>query len=158
MPEDVRVEAAALLDDPNLLTRVSADIGALGVVGEKANRLILYLVGTSAQLPRPLAVITRGGSSSGKSYLGEQVSRLIPPEVVLRATSLTPNALYYFPPGHLRHRFVLAGERSRRAERQREQREREQRARGHDRRAGEETALAHAIRSWTTLPNTSVKR
>jgi hypothetical protein len=38
---------------------------------------------------------------------------LFPPEVVLNATSLTTNALYYFPPDTLRHRFVVAGERSR---------------------------------------------
>ncbi|VTR95140.1 Phage/plasmid primase, P4 family, C-terminal domain protein OS=Singulisphaera acidiphila (strain ATCC BAA-1392 / DSM 18658 / VKM B-2454 / MOB10) GN=Sinac_4213 PE=4 SV=1 [Gemmata massiliana] len=67
MPGDVRAEAEAeaLLNDPNLLDRVSEAIGALGVVGEGRNRLILYLTGTSAQLPRPLAVITRGASSSG---------------------------------------------------------------------------------------------
>jgi hypothetical protein len=33
--------------------------------------------------------------------------------VALHATSLTTNALYYFPPGALRYRFVVAGERSR---------------------------------------------
>ncbi|VTR95139.1 Marine sediment metagenome DNA, contig: S01H1_S12690 (Fragment) OS=marine sediment metagenome GN=S01H1_43143 PE=4 SV=1 [Gemmata massiliana] len=42
------------------------------------------------------------------------MSRLFPPEVVLRATNLTTNALFYFPPGFLRHRWVVAGERSRR--------------------------------------------
>jgi hypothetical protein len=95
------------------LERVAADIGKLGVVGEKVNRTILYLVGTSAQLPRPLAAITRGSSSSGKTFLSERVSLLFPPEVALHATSLTTNSLYYFPPGTLRHRFVVAGERSR---------------------------------------------
>jgi hypothetical protein len=33
--------------------------------------------------------------------------------VVLYATSLTTNALYYFEPGTLRHRWIVAGERSR---------------------------------------------
>lgn len=113
MPADVLAEAEERLRDPDLLNRVSTDIRALGVVGEKNNRQILYLVGTSAQLPRPLAVIFRGASSSGKSFLGEQVSRLFPPEVVLRATRLTTNALYHFRPGTLRHRMIVAGERSR---------------------------------------------
>jgi hypothetical protein len=113
MPDEVRGEAEALLSDPKLLERVSADIRALGVVGEKENGLILYLVGTSAQLPRPLAAITRGSSSSGKSFVTEQVATLFPPEVVLHATSLTTNSLYYFKPGTLCHRWVVAGERSR---------------------------------------------
>jgi hypothetical protein len=98
-PPDLLAEAEALLCDPNLLKRASADIEALGLVGEENNRKLMYLVGTSAQLARPLAVITRGASSSGKSFVTEQVSRLFPPEVVLNATSLTTNALDYFSPG-----------------------------------------------------------
>ena len=114
MPQEVRTEAEEFLRDPRLLERVAEDITALGVVGENENKLILYLVGTSAQLPRPLAAITRGASSSGKSFLTEQVAKMFPPEVVLNATSLTTNALYYFESGTLRHRWVVAGERSRR--------------------------------------------
>jgi hypothetical protein len=113
MPADVRGEAGRLLDDPDLLRRVAADIGAAGVAGEARLALTLYLAGTSAQLPKPLAVIVRGPSSSGKSYVLQCVAGLFPPEVVLHATSLTANALYYFPPVTLRHRFVVAGERSR---------------------------------------------
>jgi hypothetical protein len=64
-------------------------------------------------LSKPLAAIGRGASSSGKSFLCERVSRLFPPEVVLHATGMTTNALYYFEPGTLRHRFIVAGERSR---------------------------------------------
>ncbi|NMC19938.1 MAG: hypothetical protein GYA33_05895, partial [Thermogutta sp.] len=55
----------------------------------------------------------QGPSSSGKSFVLDRVADLFPPEAVLRATALTTNALYYLPPGSLRHRFVVAGERSR---------------------------------------------
>lgn len=113
MPEHARAAAESLLRDPKLLEHVSNDITSLGVVGENNNKLILYLVGTSTQLPRPLAAIVRGASSSGKSFLTEKVASLFPPEVVLYATSLTTNALYYFPSGALRHQWIVAGERSR---------------------------------------------
>ena len=113
MPPDALAEADVLLADPNLLKRVVTDIEAVGVVGERRLAATLYLVGSSVQLPKPLAAIVRGSSSSGKSYIVETVASLFPPEVVLRATSLTTNALYYFPPGTLRHRFIVAGERSR---------------------------------------------
>ncbi|NMC19575.1 MAG: hypothetical protein GYA33_04075, partial [Thermogutta sp.] len=53
----------------------------------------------------------QGPSSSGKSFVLDRVADLFPPEAVLRATALTTNALYYLPPGSLRHRFVVAGER-----------------------------------------------
>jgi hypothetical protein len=113
MPDDVRLEAEAFLADPKLLERIIEDIKRQGVVGERRNALTIYIAGVSAQLPKPLSIIARGSSSSGKSYMISRIADLFPPEVVLNATSLTTNALYYFPPGSLRHRFVVAGERSR---------------------------------------------
>jgi hypothetical protein len=113
MPEDIRKEAEKLLTNPNLLNRLTADIEIMSVVGEELTAKLVYLIGTSAQLPRPLSGIIRGPSSSGKSHILQRVSELFPPEVILAATSITTNALYYFKPGTLRHRFVVAGERSR---------------------------------------------
>lgn len=113
MPADIRHEAERRLHAKDLLESIGEDIERLGVVGEQNNRLIIYLVGTSAQLARPLAVIVSGSSSSGKSFLCERVSRLFPPEVVMQATGMTTNALYYFEKGTLSHRFIVAGERSR---------------------------------------------
>lgn len=113
MPEDVRAEAAALLDDPRLIERIVADVQKRGVVGERRNALTIYLAGVSAQLPKPLSLIMRGVTASGKSFIVNCVAELFPPEVVLLATSLTTNALYYFTPGTLRHRWIVGGERSR---------------------------------------------
>jgi hypothetical protein len=113
MPADVRADAEALLSDPRLARRVCEDVRRAGVVGEQKLALALYLVGTSAQLRKPLAAIVRGPSTSGKSFVVDRVAGFFPAEVLLRATSLTSQALYYFPPGSLRHRFVVAGERSR---------------------------------------------
>jgi hypothetical protein len=113
MPEDIRAEAERRLHSKDLLESIGDDIERLGIVGEENNRLIIYLVGTSAQLVRPLAVIVSGTSSSGKSFLCEGVSRLFPPEVVLNTTGMTTNALYYVENGTLTHRWIVAGERSR---------------------------------------------
>ena len=52
-------EALELLKDPSFLFRVSEEIEALGVVGEKRNRLILFLAMLTAQLTRP-SVWSRG--------------------------------------------------------------------------------------------------
>lgn len=113
MSEDLRAEAASLLENPELLRRISKDIESQGIVGEARLALTIYLVGVSAQLARPISAIVRGSSSSGKSYVTARVAGLFPPEVVLYATSLTTNSLYYAPPGILRHRWIVAGERSR---------------------------------------------
>ena len=45
------------IKDPQLIKQVSDDIGKLGVVGELGNRLLVYLVGTSVQLNRPLSAM-----------------------------------------------------------------------------------------------------
>jgi hypothetical protein len=113
MPEVVRIEARTLLDAPNLMQRVVEDIAALGVAGEKELAATVYLVGTSRLLPSPLAAIVQGPTSSGKSYVVKRAASLFPPEAIITATQLTPQALFYMQPGGLVHRFVVTGERSR---------------------------------------------
>ena len=113
MPAAVRAEAAAMLESPDLLQRVVADIGAMGVAGEKELAATVYLVGVSRLLRRPLAAIVQGPSSSGKSYVVEKVSNLFPAEVLVRAHQMTPQALFHLEAGSLKNRFVVAGERSR---------------------------------------------
>jgi hypothetical protein len=113
MPEAVRTRARTILDDPQLVKNIVDDIGRLGVAGEKELAATIYLVGTSRLLGKPLAAIVQGPSSSGKSYLIEQVATLFPPEAIVYATQMTPQALFHMKPGSLIHRFVVAGERSR---------------------------------------------
>ncbi len=113
MPEDVRAEARAMLEDAELFKRVVKDVELLGVAGERELVATIYLVGVSRLLPKPLAGIVQGPSSTGKSYVIEQVSGLFPPEAVVQATQMTPQALFHMKPGSLMHRFVVAGERSR---------------------------------------------
>ena len=92
---EVRAEAERLLADRELIDRIGADIESVGVAGEDDLRLTLYLVGTSRLLPRPLAAIVQGQSSSGKSYTVERVASLFPPEAVVLATQMTPQALFH---------------------------------------------------------------
>ena len=113
MPDELRVKLEDILKSRDLLRWIVAGIEAVGVAGEHLLALTIYLTGTSRLLEHPLAVIVQGPSSSGKSYVIERVARLFPVEAVLMATDITPNALYYLPPGELEHRFVVAGERSR---------------------------------------------
>lgn len=85
----------------------------LGVAGEDELVVAIYIIGTSRLLKKPLAGLTMGQSSAGKSYVINMVSRLFPDEAVLRAHQISPKALQYLEPGSLIHCFVVAGERSR---------------------------------------------
>lgn len=113
MPESAREQARTMLESPDLMTHVVADIGTVGVAGEKELAAAVYLIGVSRLLRKPLAAIVQGPSSSGKSFVVESVGRLFPPESVTTATQMTPQALYHLKPGRLKHRFVVAGERRR---------------------------------------------
>ncbi|MCC7476720.1 MAG: hypothetical protein IT425_15125 [Pirellulales bacterium] len=113
MPGHVRDDARATLESPDLMKTIIDDVAAIGVAGERELVATIYLVGTSRLLPRPLAAIVQAPSSSGKSYVVEKVASLFPPEAVIHATAMTAQSLYYLEPGALRHKFIVAGERSR---------------------------------------------
>ena len=113
MPADIRASAAQLLESADLMKRIIDDVAALGVAGEKELIETTYLCGTSRLLRKPLALIAQGPSSSGKSHCVATAARCFPPEVVIVATQLTPQSLFYLDPGSLEHRFVVVGERSR---------------------------------------------
>jgi hypothetical protein len=112
-PPEVKEAAMAMLRDPELINRILDDIATIGVSGEEHLAMIVYMVGTSRKLADPLSLIVKGPTASGKSYVPSKTGTLMPPESVVRATQLTPQALYHMPPGSLRNKLVLAGERSR---------------------------------------------
>jgi hypothetical protein len=112
-PAEIRDEAEELLQDPNLMKRICDDIALVGVAGERTLTATLYLVGTSRLLGKPLSAIVRGSSSSGKSYTLEAVASLFPPEAVIHAQQMTPQALFHMESGSLVHKWIVAGERSR---------------------------------------------
>jgi hypothetical protein len=113
MSAEVRAGAADLLQSPDLLERIIEDVEGQGVAGELQLAAVLYLSGTSRLLDNPVSTRVKGPSSSGKTHVIRKVAGLFPPEAVLRANSITPQALYYLEAGSLRHRWVVAGERSR---------------------------------------------
>lgn len=112
-PQEIIDEANALLGRPDLVKQIADDIEGVGVAGERELAVTIYLIGVSRLLSRPLAGIIRGSSSSGKSYIVEKAATLFPPESLIHATQMTPQALFHMRPGALQHRWVVAGERSR---------------------------------------------
>ncbi len=113
LPKNVRDQAEAMLDDPNLLRRISDDMTLIGIAGERMLAMIIFLVGVSRLLLKPLAAIISGHTSTGKSFIAETISRLFPPESLILANRITPQALFHMRPGSLKHRWVVGGERSR---------------------------------------------
>lgn len=107
MTEAERLEALQYLKSEKLLRNTLQDIAASGIVGETGNSLIAYLAYTSRKRERPLHIMCLGASGSGKTYLQEKVSRLIPEEDRIEITSLSDNALYYFGREELKGKLIL---------------------------------------------------
>lgn len=82
------------LKKPNLLQRTSQLIQLSGIVGETTNSLIAYLVYCTRKQHSPLHVMFLGSSGSGKTYLQERISELVPEEEKIEITQITENELY----------------------------------------------------------------
>jgi DNA primase len=102
-----REAAISELKKPGLLQRTAHMIQQSGIVGEATNSLIAYLVYCTRKQPIPLHVMFLGASGSGKTWLQEKVSELIPQEDKIEITQITENALYYFKQHELQNKLIL---------------------------------------------------
>ncbi|MDE9484259.1 toprim domain-containing protein, partial [Xenorhabdus bovienii] len=107
---DERAAALALLQDPNLTARITADLAACGVVGESTNLLAGYLAAVSRKLPKPLAVLIQSSSAAGKSSLMEAVLNLIPEEERIQYSAMTGQSLFYLGETNLQHKILAIAE------------------------------------------------
>jgi len=107
MTEEERAEAIKYLKRKKLLRNTLQDITKSGIVGETNNSLIAYLAYTSRKRSKPLHIMCLGASGTGKTYLQEKVSELMPEEDKIEITSLSDNAFYYFGREELKHKLIL---------------------------------------------------
>ena len=107
LTEQRQQKAINYLKAPKLMERTNQDIGKTGMIGEENNRILMYLVFTSRLRDQPLHVISLGASGTGKTYLQEKVSELIPEQDKLEITILSENAFYYFDRKELKNKLVL---------------------------------------------------
>ena len=111
MSEGERLEALQWLRQPDLKDRLLRDMEALGYVGEEQAKLLVYLIGVSRKLPKPLSGIIISQSGVGKSSLTEILEQLLPPEDVLKFTRVTSQALIYMTDNLLKGKAIIVEER-----------------------------------------------
>lgn len=100
-------ELQKLLQSKNLYKKLNELIGKTGVVGEEKNRLIMWTVFTSRLTANPLHIICLGASGTGKTYLQEKISELIPKQHKVIITTGTENALYYVGKHEYKNKLVI---------------------------------------------------
>jgi energy-coupling factor transporter ATP-binding protein EcfA2 len=82
------------LKKPKLMERFNALIGQAGIVGEENNRLLLFAIASSYQMPDTLHALIQGSSGSGKTRLLRTICELMPNEHTKRYTRVTDNSFY----------------------------------------------------------------
>jgi hypothetical protein len=107
LTETEKREALEYLQSKDLLKQTALDITRSGIVGEKVNSLIAWLTYTSRKRARPLHLMCLGASGTGKTYLQERVSQLMPEEERIEITALSENAFYYFGQEELKHKLIV---------------------------------------------------
>ena len=111
LTDEQKLEALEFLQAPNLVSRLQADMEALGYVGETKGKLLAYLVGLSRKLENPLSAIIRSQSGAGKSGLSNMVGLLTPPEEVVHYSRVSAHALAYAPKDAFKRKLLLMEER-----------------------------------------------
>jgi predicted transcriptional regulator len=107
LTEAEHTEAQQFLSTPELMQRTSEAIKQSGLIGEENNALLMYTIFTSRKREHPLHIVSLGSSGTGKTYLQEKVSELIPDEDKEEITSLSENAFYYFGKTELKNKLIL---------------------------------------------------
>lgn len=82
-------------EHPKILYDVVEFTSRHGLVREKRNRCLLYLMFTSRKMANPISGIGKGDSASGKSHLASTILKMFPDEDVREFTRITAAALEY---------------------------------------------------------------
>ena len=106
-PERVKT-AVNVMQRKDYLTSILPDLLAkTGVVGERNNSIILWNVYATRKQQDPLHVICLGASGTGKTFLQEKITDLIPEEDKVSGTAISENALYYAQDLNLKNKLFI---------------------------------------------------
>jgi hypothetical protein len=96
MSEAEQTAAKNYLSAKNLSKNLQNDLKNIGILGEDANSLILFLSMASHKYQNPFSVLCFAKSGTGKSYLLQKLSSCMPKTSYSFHTQISENALYYF--------------------------------------------------------------
>ena len=90
-----RVAPERLLTSPMFFTECLDALRRTGLIGERKNALVLYLLGTSRLLPRPINAYVKGHSATGKNFLVAKVLDLFPESSFVEISAASDKAWHY---------------------------------------------------------------
>ena len=105
-----RSQAEAFGRRPDMVAAILADFETCGLVGEEPNKLLAYLAATSRKTDEPLSVLCLSSSGAGKTALQDTAVAFLPPEDLVKLTSLSGKALFYKDRTSLKHKVLALEE------------------------------------------------
>jgi hypothetical protein len=96
-------KAVEILRSPSVLAQFVKDVGKGGLIGEQRNASALFVAVVSRLLQKPLSVLVKGSSSSGKNFLVKSVLKFVPRECVHEISSMTERSLNFMSESELAH-------------------------------------------------------
>ncbi len=100
-----------LLLNPRLLYNIKSQFEKLGIAGETRNSLMIYLALTSRMMDKPISIVNKGDSSSGKSYMINLILRLFPKNAYIEMTAATAQSFYHAGKDDFKHKIIIIYER-----------------------------------------------
>lgn len=107
----VKTRALKLLRSSSFFFLLLGAIRKTGLVGEKRNALVVYVVGTSRLLSKPLCLFVKGPSGIGKNFTADAVLGFFPPSEVQQLTSTSMRSWNY-QGKKLAHKIIYVKERN----------------------------------------------
>ena len=107
IPLEREKTAIGFMQRKNYLKQLYELIKKSGVVGERNNSLVLWITYATRKRADPLHVICLGASGTGKTYLQEKISDLVPEEDKVSGTAISENALYYAQDLNLKNKLFI---------------------------------------------------
>ena len=109
--EELTTRALELLRNPDFFQQYYNALQRLGLVGEERNASVLLIAQVSRLLDKPLNIMVKGQSSSGKNYTVNRTLRLVPEDAVRELTSSSAKAWNYAG-DDFRHKIIYLQERN----------------------------------------------
>ena len=108
-PADKR-EAEAFGRSRDLIKQILDDYETCGLIGEEPNKLLSYVAAVSRKTDTPLSVLVLSSSGAGKTALQDTTLSFVPPEDLVKLTSLSGKALFYKESSSLKHKALALEE------------------------------------------------
>src|SRR5690554_6441244 len=90
-------DAMRILTSEHLVNHLKTAMHKVGLIGERENGLLLFLIFLTRYFNAPLHALVHGSTGSGKTNLLKSILKLVPPESKYETTALTENVLFRPP-------------------------------------------------------------